>query len=130
MNSSLSLAKLALDSAVKLEVCAMRALEIRTQAATGKSCMVFDSSRIKKTRSTWFALLTLGSYNVSKFSRRLTMRRLLCLVLILFAAVLGKAQSQSGSATPPYKNPTLPAEERVQDLLGRMTLPEKVAMLS
>jgi beta-glucosidase len=58
------------------------------------------------------------------------MRRLLCLVLVLFAAVLGKAQSQSGSATPPYKNPTLPVEERVQDLLGRMTLPEKVAMLS
>ena len=30
----------------------------------------------------------------------------------------------------PYKNPTLPVEQRVQDLLGRMTLEEKVAMLS
>src|SRR5580700_353431 len=44
MNSSLSLANLALASADELEVCAIRALEIRTQAAMGKSCMAPDSS--------------------------------------------------------------------------------------
>ena len=32
--------------------------------------------------------------------------------------------------SPPYKNPSLPAEARVKDLLGRMTLKEKVAQLS
>jgi beta-glucosidase len=32
--------------------------------------------------------------------------------------------------TPPYKNPSLPVEQRAEDLLGRMTLEEKVAMLA
>jgi beta-glucosidase len=58
------------------------------------------------------------------------MRRLLFLVLVLFPAVFGVAQNPGGSAMPPYKNPSLPVEQRVQDLLGRMTLQEKVAMLS
>src|ERR1700694_1815553 len=40
MNSSLSLVNLALESPDELEVCAMAALEIRTQTATGKSCIV------------------------------------------------------------------------------------------
>lgn len=51
-------------------------------------------------------------------------------VLILCAAILSIAQKQSSSDIPPYKNPSLPVEQRVQDLLGRMTLQEKVAMLS
>jgi len=58
------------------------------------------------------------------------MRRFLCPVLILFAALYSIAQNQSGSDNPPYKNPDLPVDQRVQDLLGRMTLQEKVAMLS
>ncbi|MGA7588949.1 MAG: glycoside hydrolase family 3 N-terminal domain-containing protein, partial [Candidatus Sulfotelmatobacter sp.] len=57
------------------------------------------------------------------------MRRLLCPVLIFFA-ILSSAQAQSDSDNPPYKNPSLPVEQRVQDLLSRMTLQEKVAMLS
>lgn len=32
-------------------------------------------------------------------------------------------------AQPPYRDPTLPADERVADLLGRMTLPEKAGQL-
>src|SRR5271156_132240 len=58
------------------------------------------------------------------------MRHLLCLVLILFAAMISPAQNQASSDTAPYKNASLPVEQRVQDLLGRMTLQEKVAMLS
>jgi beta-glucosidase len=58
------------------------------------------------------------------------MRRLFFSVLILFSSMLGVAQNQSGSDVPPYKNSSLPVEQRVQDLLGRMTLQEKVAMLS
>jgi beta-glucosidase len=58
------------------------------------------------------------------------MRRLLCLVVILFASIVSVAQSQTDSGSPPYKNPSLPVEQRVDDLLGRMTLQEKVAMLS
>ncbi|MGB8733051.1 MAG: glycoside hydrolase family 3 C-terminal domain-containing protein, partial [Candidatus Sulfotelmatobacter sp.] len=59
-----------------------------------------------------------------------TVRHSFCLVWILFATVFGIAQNQSGSNPPVYKNPTAPVEQRVQDLLGRMTLQEKVAMLS
>src|SRR5580693_8602780 len=58
------------------------------------------------------------------------MRRLPCLLSILFAAIVCLAQKPSSSDVPSYKNPTLPVEQRVQDLLGRMTLEEKVAMLS
>ena len=57
------------------------------------------------------------------------MRRSLCLISILIVAIPGNAQNQSGSDVVPYKNPSLPVEQRVQDLLGRMTLQEKVAML-
>jgi beta-glucosidase len=32
--------------------------------------------------------------------------------------------------TPPYKDASLPAEQRAEDLLGRMTLEEKVAMMA
>ena len=32
-------------------------------------------------------------------------------------------------ATMPYKNPDLPVEERIADLLGRMTLEEKVGQM-
>jgi len=65
-----------------------------------------------------------------KMSVARTVRRSLCLVWILFATALGIAQNQSGSNLPPYKNPKVPVEQRVQDLLSRMTLEEKVAMLS
>ncbi len=58
------------------------------------------------------------------------MKRLFFSTLILLFSVLGVAQNQSGPDVPPYKNSSLPVEQRVQDLLGRMTLQEKVAMLS
>ena len=50
------------------------------------------------------------------------------------AAVLGtstpnvRAQDENGS--PPYRNPKLSVEQRVEDLLARMSLEEKVDMLS
>ena len=37
---------------------------------------------------------------------------------------------QSQTVTPPYKNTSLSADKRAEDLLGRMTLQEKVAMLA
>lgn len=58
------------------------------------------------------------------------MKRFTGLALILLAVTSSIGQNQSGSDIPPYKNPSLPVEQRVQDLLGRMTLQEKVAMLS
>ena len=46
----------------------------------------------------------------------------------MFALVAGIAPGQD--AAPPYKNPRLPIEQRVADLLARMTLEEKVAQLA
>src|SRR5664279_1523313 len=43
--------------------------------------------------------------------------------LLILCSIVGYAQQL------PYKNPSLPVEERVKDLLGRMTLEEKVAQM-
>jgi beta-glucosidase len=50
-------------------------------------------------------------------------------VALFFAMMPGKAQ-KGEQAMFPYRNPKLPAEQRVEDLLQRMTLEEKVAMAS
>jgi beta-glucosidase len=54
-----------------------------------------------------------------------------CGVLICLSLLLGLAfritNGQSG--TPPYKNPSLPVEKRVDDLVSRMTLEEKVSQM-
>lgn len=55
---------------------------------------------------------------------------LLALLLATLSQAQCLAQSQNSSDAPLYKNSSLPVEQRVQDLLGRMTLQEKVAMLS
>ncbi len=55
-----------------------------------------------------------------------SVKRLLLLAALAFAALPGYAQS---TATPAYKNPALPIGDRVEDLLGRMTLEEKVAQM-
>jgi beta-glucosidase len=44
----------------------------------------------------------------------------------VFAAVTATA---SGSGTPPYLNSSLPVQARVNDLLHRMTLPEKIGQM-
>jgi beta-glucosidase len=56
-----------------------------------------------------------------------------CFTLALFITVIvseptGKARSQE--QIPAYKNPRLPVEQRVADLLSRMTLEEKIAQLT
>ena len=45
---------------------------------------------------------------------------------LLYASL---ACAQAGSTTPKFKDPQVPAEERVSDLLSRMTLEEKIAVL-
>jgi beta-glucosidase len=49
-----------------------------------------------------------------------------CLAVV---AITVSAQSDA-SAPPPYKDPQLPVEKRVEDLLGRMTVPEKARLLA
>jgi beta-glucosidase len=58
------------------------------------------------------------------------MRRTLCVfACVAFFSGLFSAHSSSAQEKPPYKNPALPVEQRVADLLSRMTLDEKVAQL-
>jgi beta-glucosidase len=52
------------------------------------------------------------------------------ITFIIFAISLGLsvgAEGNSQEVQPPYRNPNLPVDQRVADLLGRMTLEEKVA---
>ena len=49
------------------------------------------------------------------------------LFLTIFTAFGGK--DRMSAEDTPYKNPNLPVENRVEDLLSRMTLKEKIAML-
>jgi len=63
---------------------------------------------------------------VSRRTRRAALS--LCAALVVPAFVFAPKTS-SQSAPPDYKNPRLPVERRVADLLARMTLEEKVAQL-
>jgi beta-glucosidase len=51
-------------------------------------------------------------------------------LFLMIVVTLASAQAQEPPASAPYKDPKLPVEQRVQDLLGRMTLEEKVSMLN
>ncbi len=54
----------------------------------------------------------------------------LLIVIILFVAVFASvAQTTPPSTVPPYLNPSLPMNVRVDDLLARMTLEEKASQL-
>src|SRR5690242_1845649 len=58
---------------------------------------------------------------------RLT-RSLGCLMLV--SMFMGTGTAQTSAPNLPYKNANLPVEERVSDLLSRMTVEERAAMLS
>src|SRR5277367_6377088 len=68
------------------------------------------------------------SLSVRRFSAKLRF----CLVALLvysFASPLAWSQQTPSQQTPPYREPSLPTEQRIDDLLSRMTLEEKVAQL-
>ena len=49
--------------------------------------------------------------------------------LLALAASPAPAQQQAADQTLPYMNPALPVDQRVKDLIGRMTLEEKVSQM-
>lgn len=55
------------------------------------------------------------------------MKLRLCLITLLFVFLTGALAQDAGL---PYQNPDLPIEERVNDLLGRMTLEEKIGQMT
>jgi beta-glucosidase len=52
------------------------------------------------------------------------------LCALLFTGFAPERDTHSQTTTPDYKNPSLPIDKRVADLLARMTLQEKVAQLT
>src|SRR5437899_3511066 len=50
-------------------------------------------------------------------------------LLLLTGAVLNLSVGSGQTSAPPYKNPALPIEKRVDDLVSRMTLEEKVSQM-
>jgi beta-glucosidase len=54
-----------------------------------------------------------------------------CVVLIFIGLLVGRPHhiTSAQDGTPPYKNPSLPIEKRVDDLVSRMTLEEKVSQM-
>ncbi len=59
---------------------------------------------------------------IARFSR-------LLLIMLLLCAWPAAGQRAGQSGAPPYKNPDLPLDERVLDLVSRMTLDEKVKQM-
>ena len=53
-----------------------------------------------------------------------------CSVCLLVSGIALSTQAADAAAPPAYKNPQLPVERRVEDLLGRMTPAEKARMLA
>src|SRR5213594_4510006 len=54
---------------------------------------------------------------------------ILCGLLLLTGAAVKLPVGNSQTSAPPYKNPSLPIERRVDDLISRMTLEEKVSQM-
>src|ERR1700723_4585183 len=68
-------------------------------------------------------LLNERIFAVARFS-------LLTVALLSFAVVLPAMPAMAGAqAAQPYMNPSLPIEKRVDDLVSRMTLEEKVSQV-
>jgi beta-glucosidase len=68
--------------------------------------------------------LSLHPYRVGMF-----IWTLIPLVIILLATLSASAQATEPSGALPYLNPALPMEQRVNDLISRMTLAEKASQL-
>ena len=57
----------------------------------------------------------------------MTLRNITCAVTLCLLTLSGQAVGKT--EVPPYKNKSLSIEKRVDDLMGRMTLREKVLQL-
>jgi beta-glucosidase len=71
---------------------------------------------------------SIGSIHVRLWQSRCVTRCLFA-TLVLVSLAIGTGETHSQQNAPDYKNPRLPVDQRVADLLSRMTLEEKVAQM-
>ncbi|HYG11321.1 MAG TPA: glycoside hydrolase family 3 N-terminal domain-containing protein, partial [Pyrinomonadaceae bacterium] len=76
-----------------------------------------------------FSRIKLSTTANRQASRTATMLLAFLLVLPSCLPVAAQVQTRPNGAQPDYLNPQLPVERRVADLVGRMTLEEKVAQM-
>jgi beta-glucosidase len=80
-------------------------------------------------------LVQWGSGRPGRSGARLTRRGPVAAIVVVVALLIGgsasavTATSASASGIPAYRNAHLPVQARVADLLGRMTLPEKIGQM-
>src|SRR6266540_3483279 len=63
------------------------------------------------------------------FSRRSTRASAICSVALCAVAIIGTPSAGVASRTPVYQDPRAPVSARVEDLLRRMTLAEKIGQM-
>jgi len=73
---------------------------------------------------TMFAILPVLS------QKRRRLMKAVCVAIVVSLAIMPIRDTQSQATVPDYKNPKLPVDLRVNDLVGRMTLEEKVAQMT
>src|SRR6185436_11316538 len=91
-------------------------------------------SRPKRSHATLIACLRETFMNglalkMNRWKKNRVIGLSICITIICSALCLPVAHMNSQDSRPDYKNPNLPVDRRVADLLSRMTLEEKVAQL-
>ena len=74
--------------------------------------------------------MSMSAFLPSRLLKRQRLIRSFCAAAVMAWAVMPVQKTQSQATAPDYKNPQLPVDQRVNDLLSRMTLEEKVAQLT
>src|ERR1051325_3897106 len=89
--------------------------------------MTLSLYRFTPTRSSRFAWI-IKSRNVNTKCHR---SALLCGLLLTLCFLTASPQTSTNAqlSLPPYKNPSIPIEKRVDDLVSRMSLEEKVSQM-
>src|SRR5580658_2604746 len=77
----------------------------------------------------WLFENNIGAARSLTLMHEYRVRLLFLLIIVLSVAASTAAQTTGSSSIPPYLNPSLPMNDRVDDLVARMTLEEKASQL-
>ena len=100
---------------------------VRSRLRRGVRWQAESDTALERHESALASLPHPGSMGLNTFHKFAMYRKPLFRSLISIA--LAAAVSSAMADEPPYKNPNLPVDQRVADLLGRMTLEEKACQL-